>query len=60
MATKKKAEAPKKVEPKEAEIICTCDRLPLPTGEVLVRDMTATVPVADAGAYEAQERARRV
>ena len=45
--------------PANVKIICTCDRLPLETGEVLVRDMTATVPTAHAEAYEAQGRARR-
>lgn len=41
------------------KITCTCDRLPLESGQVLVRDMTATVPVAHAVAYEAQGRAKR-
>lgn len=58
MPTKTKKPEPKP-EPTEARIVCTCDRLPLETGEVLVRDMTATVPVAHAVAYEAQGRAKR-
>jgi hypothetical protein len=39
------------------KIVCTCDRLPLPDGTVLVRGQTAEVPPADADAYVAQERA---
>jgi len=52
--------APAKKAGTTAKIICTCDRLPLPDGHVLHRDMTAEVPIADAKTYEATERARRV
>lgn len=53
--------AKKKPAPAEGvKIICTCDRLPLPDGVVLVRGQTAKVPVADAVNYEAAERATRV
>lgn len=41
------------------KIICTCDRLPLESGEVLVRDQTATVPTGHADNYEAAGRAKR-
>ena len=55
MTVKKKPAA----KPDFVAIICTCDRLPLPDGSVLVRGQTATVPVADAKNYEAAERAAR-
>lgn len=57
MSAKTKKPAPKS---DAVKIICICDRLPLPDGTVLVRDMTATVPTADAVAYESAERAERV
>lgn len=58
MPTKtKKPAAPKS---DAVKIICTCDRLPLPDGTVLVRDMTATLPEADVAAYESAERVKRV
>jgi hypothetical protein len=54
-----KKPAPPVKEPTEVRIVCTCDRLPLPDGHVLVRGQYAAVPIADAKAYEAQERAKR-
>lgn len=56
MSAKTKKPAPKS---DAVKIICICDRLPLPDGTVLVRDMTATVPEADAVAYESAERVKR-
>ena len=55
MAAKKKPAASDDV-----AMICTCDRIPLPTGEVVVRDVEFLASAADAAAYEAAERAQRV
>lgn len=55
MAAKKKPAASDDV-----AMICTCDRIPLPTGEIVVRDVEFIVSAADAAAYEASERAQRV
>lgn len=55
MAAKKKPAASDDV-----AMICTCDRIPLPTGEVVVRDVEFLASAADAAAYEASERAQRV
>jgi len=55
MAAKKKPAATD-----EVAMICTCDRIPLPTGEVVVRDMEFLTSAVDAAAYEASERAERV
>jgi hypothetical protein len=53
--------AKKKVEATdEVAMICTCDRIPLPSGEVVVRDVEFLASAADARAYEASERAQRV
>lgn len=54
-----KAKHPKPSDDGLVGIICTCDRLPLPDGHVLVRDQTARVPLADAVNYESAERAER-
>lgn len=55
MAAKKKPAATD-----EVAMICTCDRIPLPTGEVVVRDVEFLASATDAAAYEASERAERV
>ena len=55
MAAKNKPAAPDDV-----AMICTCDRIPLPTGEIVMRDVDFIVSAADAAAYEASERAQRV
>ena len=44
----------------DVAMICTCDRIPLPTGEIVVRDVEFIVSADDAAAYEASERAERV
>lgn len=40
-------------------MICTCDRIPLPDGEVVVLGQQFVASAADAAAYEASERAKR-
>lgn len=42
------------------EIQCTCDRIPLADGRVIVRDQRARVPAHEAVNHEAAEKARRV
>jgi hypothetical protein len=64
MTAKKKPAAPKAAAPKPegdgmVDIVCTCDRLPLVDGHVLVRGMTGRVPEHEAVNYEAAERAKR-
>jgi len=41
-------------------IVCTCDRLPLEDGRVLVRDKTAEVTEIEATNYEAAGRVARL
>lgn len=52
MAKKKKSDL--------VEVICTCDRLPLEDGRVLVRDEIAEVTEIEAENYESAERVARV
>jgi hypothetical protein len=42
------------------EVVCTCDRLPLPSGQVLVRDQKAKMSLHDAKNYESAGRVARV
>ena len=55
MATKKKAAATDDV-----AMICICDRIALPTGDVVVRDVEFITTAHDASIYEVSERAERV
>lgn len=56
MATKKS----KPADNGEVLIECTCDRLPLESGEVIVLGQTATVPADHAENYIDAEKAARV
>jgi hypothetical protein len=49
-----------KKKPDKVEVICTCDRLPLEDGRVLVRDEIAEVTEIEAVNYESSERVARV
>lgn len=42
------------------EIECTCDRIPLVDGNVIVRDQRASVPAHEAANYVAADKARYV
>lgn len=44
----------------EVEIECTCDRIPLESGALIVRGQRAAVPARHADNYIAAEKARRV
>lgn len=51
---------PKPADTGEVEIECTCDRLPLDSGEVLINGQRGTVPASHAENYIAAEKAARV